>query len=262
MPYDDASREDRSCDDFQRLWDTNFLDNLWIDVSDYTFPNGVVGKLVIYNMEERQRVKIVDYVGSKKVETLEDRREAEGSERADPPRHVHRPRPGPQGRGHRPRHAARRRASSSPTSRHEIKEMPGGPKLVHLTFNMDEGPKVKIRKIDFVGNKAFSDGTLKQQMKENKERGFDSSIPLVHPAARHLPGDEVRRRRREGRRVLPRPRLHRSANVGEPELKMLDDSDGQEDALGRAADPGHRRAALQGRRASTSPATRSSRPSS
>ena len=31
-------------------------------------PNGVIGKVVVYNMEERQRVKIVDYVGSKKVE--------------------------------------------------------------------------------------------------------------------------------------------------------------------------------------------------
>ncbi len=55
-------------DDFKRLWGTNFLDNLWIDVSDYVFTNGVVGKIVIYHMEERQRVKIVDYVGSKKVE--------------------------------------------------------------------------------------------------------------------------------------------------------------------------------------------------
>ena len=50
--------------------------------------------------------------------------------------------------------------------------MPGGPKLVHLTFQIDEGPKVKIRTIDFVGNKAISDGTLRKQMKENKQRGF------------------------------------------------------------------------------------------
>ena len=32
-------------------------------------------------MEERQRVKIVDYSGSKKIETVEDRREAEGQQR-------------------------------------------------------------------------------------------------------------------------------------------------------------------------------------
>ena len=68
VPYDDSTEKIIE-DDFHRLWNTNFLDNLWIDVSDYKFPNGAIGKIVTYNMEERQRVKIVDYVGSKKVET-------------------------------------------------------------------------------------------------------------------------------------------------------------------------------------------------
>jgi hypothetical protein len=68
VPFDDAT-EKMIVDDFHRLWNTNFLDNLWIETADYAFPNGTVGKIVTYNMEERQRVKIVDYVGSKKVET-------------------------------------------------------------------------------------------------------------------------------------------------------------------------------------------------
>ena len=55
-------------DDFKRLWGTKFLDNLSIEKYDYRFSNGVVGKMVVYNMEERQRVKIVDYVGSTKLE--------------------------------------------------------------------------------------------------------------------------------------------------------------------------------------------------
>jgi len=67
VTYDESS-EKTIQDDFHRLWNTNFLDNLWVDVSDYKFPNGTIGKIVTYNMEERQRVKIVDYVGSKKVE--------------------------------------------------------------------------------------------------------------------------------------------------------------------------------------------------
>ena len=67
VPYNEAA-EQTIRDDFKRLWGTNFLDNLWVDVTDYTFANGVVGKLISYNMEERQRVKIVDFVGSKKVE--------------------------------------------------------------------------------------------------------------------------------------------------------------------------------------------------
>ena len=63
-PYD----EKVVLEDFRRLWNTNFLDDLWVDVNDVPYPNGVVGKHVIFNLEERQRVKIVDYVGSKKLE--------------------------------------------------------------------------------------------------------------------------------------------------------------------------------------------------
>src|SRR5476651_593855 len=39
VPYDDSSEKVIE-DDFHRLWNTNFLDNIWIDVSDYKFPNG------------------------------------------------------------------------------------------------------------------------------------------------------------------------------------------------------------------------------
>ncbi|MCY4076946.1 MAG: hypothetical protein OXH04_16120, partial [Acidobacteria bacterium] len=54
-------------DDFTRLWDTGFLDDLWIEVVDEPWPNGVIGKRVIFNMEERQRVKIVSYEGSEEL---------------------------------------------------------------------------------------------------------------------------------------------------------------------------------------------------
>src|SRR5437867_10786415 len=49
VPYDDTS-EKMIVDDFHRLWNTNFLDNLWIETADYTFPNGAIGKIVTYNM--------------------------------------------------------------------------------------------------------------------------------------------------------------------------------------------------------------------
>ena len=73
------------------------------DVTDYTFSNGVVGKIVIYNMEERQRVKIVDYVGSKKVEATKIDEKLKEANAADSPRHLHRSR----------RWSARSRASSA-----------------------------------------------------------------------------------------------------------------------------------------------------
>jgi outer membrane protein assembly factor BamA len=65
----DAAAEQTIHDDFDRLWRTNFLAKLSIEISDYTFSNGVVGKIVVYNMAERPRVKIVDFVGSKPIAT-------------------------------------------------------------------------------------------------------------------------------------------------------------------------------------------------
>ena len=59
---------------------------------------------------------------------------------------------------------------------HEVKSVQGGPKLVHLTFNIAEGPQDKIRDIEFLGNKEVSDGTLGRRMKENKEPGMFSFI--------------------------------------------------------------------------------------
>src|SRR5947209_2296509 len=37
VPYDDTT-EKMIVDDFHRLWNTNFLDNLWIETADYKFP--------------------------------------------------------------------------------------------------------------------------------------------------------------------------------------------------------------------------------
>ena len=51
---------------------------------------------------------------------------------------------------------------------HEIKAVEGGPKLVHVTFNMNEGPKVKIKRVEFTGNTEISDGKLRKRMKDNR----------------------------------------------------------------------------------------------
>ncbi len=45
------------------------------------------------------------------------------------------------------------------------------PNSVLVTFNVTEGPKIKIDKIEFEGNKVFSDGELKKAMKLVKEAG-------------------------------------------------------------------------------------------
>ena len=64
VPYneDDALRA------FSRLWRTNFLDDLWIEVIDEPFENDVIGKHVIFHLEERLRLKGIDFAGATEVE--------------------------------------------------------------------------------------------------------------------------------------------------------------------------------------------------
>ena len=59
---------------------------------------------------------------------------------------------------------------------HELTALAGGPKVVHLTFQLDEGPKVHIEEIEFVGNEEIDDGELKGQMEQIKERWWLSFL--------------------------------------------------------------------------------------
>jgi outer membrane protein assembly factor BamA len=206
-------------DDFKRLWGTNFLDNLSIESQDYVFSNGVVGKLITYNMEERQRVKIVDYVGSKKLETskIDDKlKEANAQVRLDTfidPGLIKKVEGIVRGmlveKGFQ-------RASVT----HEIQEVEGGPKLVHLTFHMDEGPKVKIQKVEFIGNQAISDSKLRKQMKENKEHYWLSWI-----TGRGTYQENKFEEDAERVTEFYRDNGYVKAQIGEPQLKDLGDSE-------------------------------------
>jgi outer membrane protein insertion porin family len=228
IPYDTAA-ETVLEDDFRRLWNTKFLDNLSIDVTDYKFPNGAVGKIITYNLEERQRVKIVDYVGSKAIETSkidEKLKDADAQIRLDTfidPGLVRKV-------AGVVRDMMKEKGFQFAEVTPEIKEISGGPKLVHLTFHMDEGPKVKIRRIDFTGNHAVSDHTLKAQLKDNKERpGFEDFAHLWTWIAGSL-GDggtfQETKFDEDAEKIMSYYRDHGyiKANVGVPELKVIEDS--------------------------------------
>jgi len=214
VPYDEKAL----LEDFKRLWNTNFLDNLWIEVRDVPYDNGVVGKHVIFNMEERQRVKIVDYVGSKKIEQskIEEKLREEGvtirlDSFIDP------------GLIRRVEGIVRGMFSEKGYEfakvTHTITEVAGGPKLVNLSFNLDEGPRVRIRKVDFVGNKAASDGKLASQMKSNRAEwpfSFVTSRGTYQATKFEEDADKVVEYYRNKGYVM--------ARVGQPDLKYVEDS--------------------------------------
>ncbi|MGE0866223.1 MAG: hypothetical protein AB7P34_20175, partial [Vicinamibacterales bacterium] len=79
VPHD-AAAEQVLLADFRRLWATNFLDDLSIETLDYRFGNGAPGTIVVFHMEERQRIKIVDYDGATRVSRsdIDDRLKEKG----------------------------------------------------------------------------------------------------------------------------------------------------------------------------------------
>jgi outer membrane protein insertion porin family len=203
--------------DFKRLWATGFLDDLSIEVLDVRFENGVLGKVVVYNLEERQRVKIVDYVGSDEVdqskieEALRDKGITLRVDSFLDPGTIRRVtgivRELYAGKGFQ-------YAEVKP----EVKEVAGGPKTVHLTFNINEGPKVRIRDVEFVGNDKVSDRALARKMKENKAKGFLGFITGGGTYKEDKFGEDADK-------VIEyyREKGYIAARVGQPDLKILED---------------------------------------
>ena len=217
VPYDETL-EETLVGDFRRLWATNFLDDLAVDVRDIRYSNGVLGKLAIFNMEERQRVKIVDYVGSTKVShsDIDEKLKEKGiTIRLDSfidPGTVRRV-------AGVVRELYAEKGYQYAEVKPEIKEVAGGPKTVHLSFNIAEGPRVRIRDIDFAGNDAVSDRSLSRKMKENKERGFFGFITGGGSYREDKFADDADK-------VLEhyRDKGYITARVGQPELKIMEDS--------------------------------------
>ena len=205
-------------------------------------------------MEERQRVKIVDYVGSKKIETskIEEKlKDANAEVRLDTfidPGLVRKV----EGIV---RDMMKEKGFQFANVTHEIKPIPGGPKLVHLTFHIDEGPKVKIKSIDFIGNKAIGDGALRRQMKDNKEQWFFSFITgrgTYQEAKFDDDAEKIAEYYRDHGYIKARDR-----RAGAEVPRRFER---QEDALGRPADSGRPKGSATRSATSRSRATRSSRP--
>jgi len=213
-PFDEKS----ILEDFKRLWATNFLDNIWVEVNDAPYDNGVMGKRVVFNLEERQRVKIVDYIGSKKLEQSkidEKLRDESIQIKLDSfidPALIRRV------EGIIREMFAEKGYQFAKVD-HIIKEVAGGPKLVNVSFVMDEGPRVRIQSVEFVGNKAMSNGTLARQMKSNKKVWMFSWITGAgtYQAAKF---------EEDADKVIEYYRDHGyvNAQVGQPSLKFIEDS--------------------------------------
>ncbi len=171
VPYN----EQEVLDDFDRLLKTGFLDNLWVERIDEPYDNGTPAEHIVYHMEERPRLKVIDYTGSKEVEIskIEEALKTAGvTIRFDTfvddsiIRKV----------TATIKELYADRGYNDATVEVEKAPMPGGAKLLHLTFDIKQGPKFRLTEVIFDGNKAVNDKTLRKQLKSNKPHTWLSFI--------------------------------------------------------------------------------------
>ncbi len=171
VPY----QEQEILDDFWRLWNTGFLDDLWVERIDEPYENGTPAEHIVYHMEERSRLKLVDYTGSKIVEISkieEAEKNAGVTVRYDT---------------FVDESVIRKviqiikelyadKGYNDATVDVEKAPMPAGPKLLRLTFDIKPGPKFRLVDVQFDGNTAIKDKTLRKQMKNNRPHTWLSFI--------------------------------------------------------------------------------------
>jgi outer membrane protein insertion porin family len=162
----DAYDERKLRDDFRRLWDTGFLDDLQIEAVD-----GTHGKVVRFKVTERKRIQIVDFRGSKELttSTIEDELKKKDAQiKIDT---FYDPQKARKVEGIIKDMLAQKGRPFG-TVKHEAKNIGGAGQ--QLSFVIDDGPKAKVHEIVFDGNSVFSDGTLRGKMKKIKQPGLFS----------------------------------------------------------------------------------------
>jgi outer membrane protein insertion porin family len=201
------------------------VDDLSIDVQDT--PTG--GKVVTFVVSERKRIQIVDFRGSKALSktTIEDElKKKDAALKIDTfydlgkARHVE----------HILKEMLAEKGRPFATVKHDAK--PVGGSGLQISFVIDDGPKAKVKEVDFVGNEVFSDATLRRHMKSIHPGGFWSLGWLLGKKT-YTPekwsGPEGDQKRVEDFYL---DHGYVTASVGEPKVVYLDGKTGKKPTKG------------------------------
>ena len=158
--------------DFRSLWNTGFLDDIRLVVTD-----GEQGKIVTFYVREKKLIRSIEYIGNKSVQLTDilDRfkeRKVRLSVRSQYDPVVIR------------RAQVVLEALLSERGRmfarvtHRTRNLP--PNSVRLVFVIKEGPKVKVGKIRFQGNTIFSNAKMIRAMKLSRPNGLPPWFYILH----------------------------------------------------------------------------------
>ena len=165
-PYNpDAARRD-----FQALWNTQFFEDVRLEVEDD--PDQANGKILIFHVQERPIIRRIEYKGNKSItesdilDAFKQKKVGLSVESQFDPTKIKRAEVVLKEllAAH-----GRQFATVKPTY-----ERISATNSVKIVFNITEGPKVKVGKIVIVGNKAFSSRKIIRTMRHDRP----ISIPL------------------------------------------------------------------------------------
>lgn len=211
----DRYDEVRLKEDFRRLWATGFLDDLVLQVVD-----GPKGKVVVFQVQERKRIQIVDYRGSKELTTsnIEDKlKEKDAAIRIDS---FYDP-----GKARKVEEIIREMLAEKGrpfgSVKHDAKAI--GNQGLQVSFSIDDGPKARLKQIEFSGNDVFDDGKLRGAMKKLKPSGFWN---LSWIGGKSTYTEEKWGTDQEGIRDFYLDHGYVTATVGKPEISYSDGKSG------------------------------------
>ncbi|HUC55135.1 MAG TPA: outer membrane protein assembly factor BamA [Candidatus Cybelea sp.] len=213
----DVYNEETLRRDFQALWNTQFFEDVKLRVEDAPKPNQ---KVIIFEVKERPQIRRIRYDGihsiseSDILDRFKERKVGLSVESQFDPTKIKKAEVvlkellGEHGRQFAKVTPQYERIASS--------------NAVILVFKIDEGPKVKVGKIKFTGNHAFSDRKLIRAMRHDRPY----SIPLYFWDIAVLTKTYDREKLSEdlevGVRGLYRDNGYYKVSVGEPILENID----------------------------------------
>jgi outer membrane protein insertion porin family len=206
--------------DFQALWNTQFFEDVKLRVEDS--PSRASGKIILFEVKERPQIRRIRYDGIHSVsesdilDRFKERKVGLSVESQFDPTKIkkaevvlkellaeH----------------GRQFAKVSPQY-----ERIASSNAVILVFKIEEGPKVKVGRIKFTGNHAFSDRKLIRAMRHDRPYAIPLYFRYIPVLTKTYDRQKLSEDLEVGVRGLYRDNGYFKVSVGEPVLENLDTS--------------------------------------
>ena len=204
--------------DFQALWNTQFFEDVKLRVEDS--PKRADGKIIIFEVKERPQIRRIRYDGIHSVsesdilDRFKERKVGLSVESQFHPTKIKQAQVvlkdllGEHGRQFAKVTPQYERIASS--------------NAVILVFKIEEGPKVKVGKIKFTGNHAFSDRKLIRAMRHDRPYAIPLYFWYIPVLTKTYDRQKLSEDLEVGVRGLYRDNGYFKVSVGEPVLENID----------------------------------------